>query len=1099
MSLNRTTNVGRAGPNLHHYSLLGCFSFQHINFITEPLIFLIYSPMASSSSSSSSYRYQVFLSFRGEDTRLNFTGHLYEALRAAGFNTFIDDDELLGGEAIRDGLLQAIQGSRVSIIVFSRRYGDSSWCLDELVEIIKCRRTVRQIVIPIFYDVDPSDVRKQRGSFGEAFREHEKRFASDLDRVLRWREALTEAAELSGWDLRNTLNGHEAKFIKEIVKSVSKELNCTNLFVALYPIGIESRVRAMNFMLDVEPNDKVCVGIWGMGGVGKTTIAKAVYNQTYDSTFNGRSFLVNVREKWSQPNGPVLLQEQLLSDILKLEVHVGSVDQGIKLIEEKFSRHKVLILVDDVDHINQLNALARHNVWFGPGSRIFVTTRDEHVLTQHEVDLLSWYAFRRSYPCEEYSELSRRVVDYCGGLPLALKVLGSFLYRRSAAEWESTLVKLKRSPHKDIKKVLRISFDGLEDDEVQSIFLDISCFFIGMNKDYVELILDGCELDAKTGINILLERSLLTIRENDENDKLMMHDLLRDMGRDLVQEKFPKEPENWSRLWSPKVVSDVLRKQTGTKYVEGLILNVEEAKKVSFSTKAFLEMRRLRLLQLNHVQLNGSLEYLSEDLRWLCWHGFPLAFIPNNFYVGNLVALDLQCSNLAHVWEEPKLLEKLKILDLSHSRNLRQTPDFSYIPNLEQLIMMDCESLEEVHDSIGLLKKLVLVNLEGCRSIKKLPSSFGKLKSLKTLSFSGCPAFENAGDFAAMIFKSFKGLSISDSRPSRIMTSLPSLEGLLISKTNVRNLPNLDGLSNLKYFEVSACDMLQSVPDLPTNVEVIAVTECRQLKRVPDMSKMTKLLVLSLRDCFKLVDVPGLNKLLTKSLAFLVLLRNNSMPLTLNERIIWEIINKRCYKMKDTIIFGDDIPEGFTFINKGCSVCVDVPQRVNCKLEGFACCILYSRVRRDLIPPVLFVINHTKGIRVKISSLVDLYPLGNNELWLRLVKNGPRYSVEEPNDLKLESGDKFSVVFSDESSNAAVKKIGVLLLWENENASVYDGDFARAENVREDAITLPIEGDTGIGSKRSPTVYVYFFKTLYMFLYLSILLLDFFIFLFSYF
>ncbi|KAL5538541.1 hypothetical protein UlMin_045455 [Ulmus minor] len=185
---------------------------QHFNFITFSFCsnnrsshFLVYFPMASASSFS--YRYDVFLSFRGEDTRLNFTGHLYEALRAAGINTFIDDDELPRGEAIRCELLRSIQGSRVSIIVFSRRYGDSSWCLNELVEIMKCRRTVRQIVLPIFYDVDPSDVMKQSGSFGEAFGKHEKRFASDLERVMRWREALAEAADLSGWHLRNTLNG----------------------------------------------------------------------------------------------------------------------------------------------------------------------------------------------------------------------------------------------------------------------------------------------------------------------------------------------------------------------------------------------------------------------------------------------------------------------------------------------------------------------------------------------------------------------------------------------------------------------------------------------------------------------------------------------------------------------------------------------------------------------------------------------------------------------------------------------------------------------------------------------------------------------------
>ncbi|KAL5576003.1 hypothetical protein UlMin_017702 [Ulmus minor] len=180
---------------------------QHFNFITFSFCsnnrsshFLVYSPMASSSSSFLN-RYHVFLSFRGKDTRLTFTGHLYAAFRAAGINTFIDDDELRSGEAIGYELLRAIEGSRVSVIVFSRRYGDSPWCLDELVEIIKCRRTVRQTVIPIFYDVDPSEVRKQSGSFGEAFG------MSDLDRVLRWRKALTEAADLSGWDLRNFLNG----------------------------------------------------------------------------------------------------------------------------------------------------------------------------------------------------------------------------------------------------------------------------------------------------------------------------------------------------------------------------------------------------------------------------------------------------------------------------------------------------------------------------------------------------------------------------------------------------------------------------------------------------------------------------------------------------------------------------------------------------------------------------------------------------------------------------------------------------------------------------------------------------------------------------
>lgn len=106
------------------------------------------------------------------------------ALKEAGINAFIDDNELRRGEDITAELVQAIQGSRISVIVFSRRYADSGWCLEELVKIMECRRTVRQMVLPIFYDVDPSDVRKQNGCFGQAFEKHEERFLLDVDKVL---------------------------------------------------------------------------------------------------------------------------------------------------------------------------------------------------------------------------------------------------------------------------------------------------------------------------------------------------------------------------------------------------------------------------------------------------------------------------------------------------------------------------------------------------------------------------------------------------------------------------------------------------------------------------------------------------------------------------------------------------------------------------------------------------------------------------------------------------------------------------------------------------------------------------------------------------
>ncbi|KAJ7005091.1 disease resistance RPP13-like protein 1 isoform X1 [Populus alba x Populus x berolinensis] len=182
--------------------------------------------MASSSSSSRpGWDYDVFLSFRGEDTRKNFTDHLFTALQKAGIRTFRDDDELRIGEEISLQLLKAIQESKISIVVFSKGYASSTWCLDELEKILDCRHTTGQIVIPVFYDIDPSDIRKQTGSFAEAFDKHEERFKEEMEKVQKWRKALVEAANLSGLDPHSIANGHESKLIQKIVEEVSSKLN----------------------------------------------------------------------------------------------------------------------------------------------------------------------------------------------------------------------------------------------------------------------------------------------------------------------------------------------------------------------------------------------------------------------------------------------------------------------------------------------------------------------------------------------------------------------------------------------------------------------------------------------------------------------------------------------------------------------------------------------------------------------------------------------------------------------------------------------------------------------------------------------------------
>ena len=161
---------------------------------------------SSDSNTRRGYRYDVFLSFRGEDTRRTFTDHLYAALNNAGFLTFRDDDELERGEDIKPGLQKAIRLSRTSVVVFSKCYASSKWCLDELVMILERKRTTSDhVVLPVFYDVDPSHVRKQTGSIGKAFARHEKTQLPNT--VKRWREALAEVADLAGMVLPNEADG----------------------------------------------------------------------------------------------------------------------------------------------------------------------------------------------------------------------------------------------------------------------------------------------------------------------------------------------------------------------------------------------------------------------------------------------------------------------------------------------------------------------------------------------------------------------------------------------------------------------------------------------------------------------------------------------------------------------------------------------------------------------------------------------------------------------------------------------------------------------------------------------------------------------------
>ncbi|KAK7256602.1 hypothetical protein RIF29_30056 [Crotalaria pallida] len=160
------------------------------------------SPRVGAKGAIPKHRYDVFLSFRGEDTRKGFTTQLHDRLKQKGLAGFLDNENLRSGEVIAPGLLHAIEASMVSIVILSQNYASSTWCLDELLKIVELRNEFGGTIFPVFYGVDPSDVRHQRGHFEIAFAKHEETFKGNREKVRRWRDALIAVANTSGWDSR---------------------------------------------------------------------------------------------------------------------------------------------------------------------------------------------------------------------------------------------------------------------------------------------------------------------------------------------------------------------------------------------------------------------------------------------------------------------------------------------------------------------------------------------------------------------------------------------------------------------------------------------------------------------------------------------------------------------------------------------------------------------------------------------------------------------------------------------------------------------------------------------------------------------------------
>ncbi|KAH0654580.1 hypothetical protein KY289_032258 [Solanum tuberosum] len=590
-------------------------------------------------------------------------------------------------------------------------------------------------------------------------------------------------------------------------------------------VGMESHMHQVYKMLGIGYGGVRLLGILGMSGVGKTTLARVIYDNI-QSQFEGACFLHEVRDR-SVKQGLEHLQETLLSEILVVKkLRINDSFEGANMQKQRLQYKKVLLVLDDVDHIDQLNALAGEREWFGDGSRIIITTKDKHLLVKYETEkiyrmgtldkyeslqLFKQHAFKKNHPTKEFEDLSAQVIEHTGGLPLALKVLGSFLYGRGLDEWISEVERLKQIPQNEILKKLEPSFTGLNNIE-QKIFLDIVCFFSGKKKDSVTRILESFHFSPVIGIKVLMEKCLITILKG----RITIHQLIQEMGWHIVRREASYNPRICSRLWKREDICPVLEQNLGTDKIEGMSLHLTNEEEVNFGGKAFMQMTSLRFLKFRNAYVCQGPEFLPDELRWLDWHGYPSKNLPNSFKGDQLVSLKLKKSRIIQLWKTSKDLGKLKYMNLSHSQKLIRMPDFSVTPNLERLVLEECTSLVEINFSIGDLGKLVLLNLKNCRNLKTIPKRI-RLEKLGILVLSGCsklrtfPEIEEKMNCLAELYLGATALS-------ELPASVENFSG--VGEINLSYCKHLESLPSsifrlkcLKTLDVSGCSKLKNLPD----------------------------------------------------------------------------------------------------------------------------------------------------------------------------------------------------------------------------------------------------------------------------------------------
>ncbi|XP_071718516.1 disease resistance protein Roq1-like [Rutidosis leptorrhynchoides] len=648
----------------------------------------------SSSSNTHDEKYDVFLSFRGVDTRLSFTNHLHQALEGANLKTFLDKEEIPTGHYLKPELENAIKSSTTSVIVLSKIYASSTWCLDEL-------EATKQL---------------WRGN-GRAQKEDGSR-DKELGEVL------------------------ETTFIKEIVKALSKRIRVPVRTTLPLLIGKEDDIKFItSWLKDTSLRTVDILSIYGMGGIGKSTLAKYVY-ESYCREFDRSSIIKDISRKCvGQINGLHDLQNHLCEDISKaspIQVHDVSV-----------ASNKVLIVLDDIGSLDQLDALLG-NKGFNQGSKIIITTRDmsltercilfkKKVECRHTKYLLERLSHNSSlkllchhaFNCEElkdgYKVVSRDILEYCEGHPLALKVLGCNLYNRNLSYWEGCIKELRKGPEGPISRGTR---------NIKGLSLDLRL----IEKQELRGSLLELETDAFSMMYNLKILSVKDVLLNGSFENFPETFLLKSMPSELPMKKLVILSLSYSNIKSFNVSSNNMlrpgkRQKVSESYSKnnrllGSLKNLDPSHCYQLHTLGgFCEFPALESSFLknctslvedgcNMIELPfESLKDVKDNLIDLKLRLSPsvTTAVQRNFnfndsyFSSSLVTLSLSRNNLSCEdfpidWS---CLSRLKILSLKCNPIVSMPNCVRTLPNLEKLYMHNCDMLTSIEHPPHTLRSLV--------------------------------------------------------------------------------------------------------------------------------------------------------------------------------------------------------------------------------------------------------------------------------------------------------------------------------------------------------------------------------------------------------